>query len=109
MWYALQSIIIGYVAYIYLTEVSDQKDILHAIALGAIVAFYTTFILSGVLNTLRKLIRALRSMLLRPRNLTGLRGHQKPDQLIHVSRSSRTGPPRLISQVHLRRGTRNRP
>jgi hypothetical protein len=108
MWYALQSAIIGYVAYIYLTEISDQKDVLHAVALGAIVAFYATLILSGILNTLRKLIRALRAMLLRPRNLTALRGHKKSDQLVHVSSARRAGPPHLISQVRLGRSTRNR-
>lgn len=108
MWYALQSAIIGYVAYIYLTEISDEKDILHAVALGAIVAFYATFILSGILNMLRKLIRALRSILLRSDSRPALRRHQKPDQLVHVSGARRTGSPRLISQVRLGRTTRNR-
>lgn len=95
MWYALQTLIVGWIAYVYLTEVSDQKDIFHALFIGVIVAFYATFILTGILNTTRALIRAIRSKLLRP----SLRAHKKPDKLVHVSGSRRSRPPRLISKI----------
>lgn len=108
MWYALQSVIISYVAYIYLTEISDQKDILHAIALGVIVAFYTTLILSGALNASLRLIRALRSMLLRTNSRPALRRHQQSNKLIPISGAQSPRPPVLVSQVRLGRGTRDR-
>lgn len=107
MWYALQTIIVGIIAYIWLSEISDQKDVGHALFLGVIVAFYATFILSGILNTTLRLIRALRSMLLRGRQ-PALRAHEKPDKLIHVGRSGSPRPPHLISQVRLSRRTGNR-
>lgn len=98
MWYAFQITITGYVAFIYLTQISNEKDVLHAIVLGGIVAFYATLILSGTLNTLGKLIRSFRSMLLCC-NLSALRRHKQPDKLIHVDRSGSPRPPRLISKV----------
>ncbi len=106
MWYALQTLVIGGVAYIYLTEVSDKKDILHAICLGTIVAFYLTVILSGVLNATLRLIRGARALLLRrPR----LRRHEQPNKLIHVSGGGRTRPPALVRKTGLRPRTRNDP
>lgn len=107
MWYALQTIIVGTIAYVWLSQISDEKDVGHALFLGVIVAFYTTFILSGILNATLRLIRALRSMLLRG-GQPALRTHKKPDKLIHVSRSGSPRPPRLIGQIRLGRGTRDR-
>lgn len=107
MWYLFQTAIIGSVAYAYLTKISDQKDILHAIALGTIVALYATVIVSGILNALGKLIRAIRSMLL-SRDLPTLRRHKKADKLIHVNASGSTRTPRLITKQGLDRPARDR-
>lgn len=99
MWYALQLVITFGTAYIWLTEISDQKDVGHAICLGAILAFYATVILSGILNTVSRLIRATASLLLgRPRQLRTLGAHKESNKL--VLRRNSTGharPPRLIS------------
>lgn len=93
MWYALQTLIVGWIAYIWLAHISDQKDVFHAIFLGVIVAYYATFILTGILNALGALIRAIRSKLLRP----SLRAHKQSGKLVDVHVSRRTRPPRLIS------------
>jgi hypothetical protein len=105
MWYAFQTIIAVAVAYAYLSHVSAEQDVGHALCLGAIVALYATIILSAVLSVLRKLIRALSAMLLRP----ALRGHKKPDQLVHIRGSGSPRTPPLVPQIGLRRGTRDRP
>ena len=104
MWYAFQTTIALGVAYAYLSHVSTEKDVGHAICLGGIVALYATIILSAILSLLRKLIRALAAMLLRP----ALRRHEKPNKLIHVRSSGSARPPALIRQIGLRRGTRDR-
>ncbi len=92
MWYALQIVVACTVAYFWLSEVSTEKDVGHALFLGVIVAFYVTFILSGIFSIIGTLIRAIRSKLLRPR----LGTHKKPDKLIHVSRSGSPRSQRLI-------------
>lgn len=99
MWYALQLFVTLGVAYIWLSEVSDEKDVGHAIWLGAIVALYATVIVSGVLNAVTRLIRAVKALLLgRTRQLLPLRGHKKSDKLLTRGGSTgRTRPPRLIS------------
>lgn len=98
MWYALQTTVICFIAYVYLTEVSDQKDIFHALFLGVLVAYFVTVILSGVLNATRRFIRVCKTMLLgRPR----LGAHEKSHKLIHVSGSRSTGTPRLVCQIRL--------
>jgi len=94
MWYVFQTVIVGGVAYAWLAHISDQKDVGHAIFLGVIVAFYATFILSGVLNAVRTLIRAIRSKLLGLR--PALRAHEQPNKLIPVNRSGSTRPNRLV-------------
>lgn len=100
MWYAFQTVIIGFIAYIYLTEVSDQKDVFHAIFLGVIVAFYATEIVSGILRVTLRLIRAIGATLLRRQS--GLRGHEKSSDLIKVRDGSSSRTPRLIGKVALR-------
>lgn len=98
MWYALQLFITFGTAYIWLTEISDQKDVGHAIWLGVVLAFYATIIVSGALNAISRLIRAFKAMLLcGASQLSTFRAHKKPDQFL-LSRGSggRSRSPRLI-------------
>lgn len=82
MWYALQIAVIGGTAYIYLSEVSTEKDVLHALFLGYVVSFFVTLLITGILDLKTRLIRSNKATLL-PLNRGG---HKKPDKLISVHR-----------------------
>lgn len=82
MWYAIQSITIGCTAYIYLSEVSNERDVGHALFLGFVMAFFVTLVLTELIDLKTRLIRSNKATLLRlPLNS---RGSQKPDQSLTI-------------------------
>jgi uncharacterized membrane protein len=60
MWYALQISITLLIAYVYLSDVSEKKDVGHALFLGALVALYATWVLTLFFDLIRSAIVKLR-------------------------------------------------
>lgn len=84
MWYAIQVVVIGCTAYIYLSEVSSEKDVGHALFLGFIMAWFVTLLLTGIIDLKTRLIRSTKTTLLRLTLNSG--GSQKPDKRLLIHR-----------------------
>lgn len=69
MWYVLQIAVTLGTAYIWLSKVSHERDVGHALFLGYIVAWFVTAGLSLFLDAMVKLTRVTRTRLARDKSL----------------------------------------
>lgn len=107
MWYIFQISVAGGVAYAWTTLPGNSpKDFGHGLFLGAVVAWFATMLLSGIFDAINsRRIQRLQSSLLRGINR---RSEKQTQYKVVVGRTVGPRPPKLVSQVGLRRSIGDR-
>ena len=93
-WYTLQITIAFYIAYYWTTLPGHSPENFgHGLALGGIVAWYGTLLLTGILDAIRSMARKANASIVK---LIDRRRKKHPSNQITVSRAVRPRPPNLI-------------
>lgn len=100
MWYAIQIVVAGSVAYAWTTlPENSPKDFGHGLFLGGIVAWFVTATICATRDLFNRR-KANDQSLLRG---VDSRAHKQPQKKVGFSRRMRSRPPKLVSKVGLRR------
>lgn len=89
MWHLIQVVVTLWTAYIYLSMVSREYDVFHALFLGYVMAWLVTLTLTAFVDAGRKLIRVTHATLVtRSLRLLNRGRHQQAQGSITVHRRS---------------------
>lgn len=92
IWYGLQLAIVFYTVHIYRTSIAPEAHLGHEVALGFILAYITTWVISKCLDLFSLLLRLILK-------LSGLTTAQHTDGLprLHASRLTHHSPKRVLN------------